>query len=35
MASTDEILVNKEVRPRYSSVGYRAGAGSSSRLLGY
>ena len=35
MSSTDEILVNKEVRPRYGSVGYRAGAGSSSKLLGY
>lgn len=35
MASTDEILVNKEVRPRYGSVGYRAGAGFSSKLLGY
>ena len=36
MASAiDEILVNKEIKPRYASVGYRDGAGSSSKLIGF
>ena len=36
MASAiDEILVNKEIKPRYTSVGYRDGAGSSSELIGF
>lgn len=36
MASAiDEILVNKEIKPRYTSVGYRDGAGSSSKLIGF
>lgn len=35
MSSTDEILVNKEVKPKYSSLGYRSGAGSSSKIIGY
>lgn len=35
MSATDEILVNKQIKARYSSVGYRLGAGSSSKLAGY
>ena len=30
-----EILINKEIRARYISVGVREGAGMTTRLIGY